>query len=458
MKNKKIRIRKKKIVLHSSNQNGKVRQYIDLLKRYKKPLISAITLFVLLGILIACYGLCQKKEERSFKNSASLKTANFPYLELLPPIAHSFPFYSAPKPHSFHREDTNLKSFLKEYLGKESDAVFIMLENRKLAYSRTKQVLWRFSPVNHTKSEDFFIYRIAPDSFALITLLPEPEIDIKVLKTTLDPTVTFGDKIDRYLDDEFPEKYRDFIKMPKIQEALNPQIDLHHDAKANDKFRLVYEGKWYENPITGENMLIDFGNLLAVYYKQKDKEIYAFRYEENGEIKYFNKNGKKIKKRFSMSPVRYSRISSKYGKRRHPIYGYHQKHLGTDYVANLNQPVYAVGDGIVTIAKANGKGNNGNYVKIKHDERYQTQYLHLNKLALGIESGKYVKQNEIIGYAGTTGLSTGVHVCFRFWKDNQQVDHTKEAVFQDVQTAEQVENMDDFTAHKNKLIDLLRNK
>ena len=123
------------------------------------------------------------------------------------------------------------------------------------------------------------------------------------------------------------------------------------------------------------------------------------------------------------APVKYSRISSRYsGKRFHPVLKRYKSHLGTDYAAPQGTPILAVGDGVVT--KSGYTGGNGNYVKIRHNSTYETQYLHMSKRAC--KEGDRVSHGEVIGYVGSTGLATGPHVCFRFWKNGQQVDHLSE--------------------------------
>jgi len=132
-----------------------------------------------------------------------------------------------------------------------------------------------------------------------------------------------------------------------------------------------------------------------------------------------------MKKNFLKSPVKYSRISSGFNMNRfHPVLKRRKAHLGTDYAAPYGTPILAVANGVVT--KASRTRGNGNYVKIKHDKTYQTQYLHMQKFAKGVDVGVHVKQGQVIGYVGSTGLATGPHVCFRFWKNGRQVNHLKE--------------------------------
>jgi murein DD-endopeptidase MepM/ murein hydrolase activator NlpD len=132
-----------------------------------------------------------------------------------------------------------------------------------------------------------------------------------------------------------------------------------------------------------------------------------------------------MKMRFLMAPVKFSRISSKYNTHRlHPVTGKVKGHFGTDFAASHGAPIYATADGVVSEARF--KQYNGNYVKIRHDKTYETQYLHMSKIAKGMRPGSKVRQGDIIGYVGSTGLATGPHVCYRFWKNGKQVDPFKE--------------------------------
>ena len=131
-----------------------------------------------------------------------------------------------------------------------------------------------------------------------------------------------------------------------------------------------------------------------------------------------------MNKGFLKSPVKYSRISSSFNRNRfHPVLKRRRPHLGTDYAAPYGTPILSVGDGVVV--EATRRGGNGNFVKVRHDKTYQTQYLHMQKFAKGISPGVHVKQGQTIGYVGSTGLATGPHVCFRFWKNGKQVNHRK---------------------------------
>jgi murein DD-endopeptidase MepM/ murein hydrolase activator NlpD len=204
-----------------------------------------------------------------------------------------------------------------------------------------------------------------------------------------------------------------------MEDALQWSVDFHHLQKG-DKFKLVYE----QNMIEGQDVGVE--QVYAAYYKNLDNEHFAVYYEHPDVNKkgYYDLEGRPMNKGFLKAPVKYSRISSGYNPNRfHPILKRRKPHYGTDYAAPYGTPIYAVGNGVVT--KASRTRGNGNFVKIKHNDTYQTQYLHMQKFAKGITPGAQVKQGQVIGYVGSTGLATGPHVCFRFWKNGKQVNHLK---------------------------------
>lgn len=182
-----------------------------------------------------------------------------------------------------------------------------------------------------------------------------------------------------------------------------------------DKFKIIYEEKSVEGKPYG------IGEVKAVYFWHVDTVYYAFRFMQDSTVGYFNEKGKGMKRPFLKAPLKFSRITSGFSmKRFHPVQKIYKAHLGTDYGAPTGTPIMAVGDG--TVEAAGFAQYNGNYVKIKHNATYQTAYLHMSKIGEGIRNGVRVKQGDIIGYVGSTGLATGPHVCYRFWKNGQQVD------------------------------------
>jgi len=162
-----------------------------------------------------------------------------------------------------------------------------------------------------------------------------------------------------------------------------------------------------------------------VNFGGKETYVYNFQNEKLGIDGFYDQDGRPMKQAYLKSPVEYARISSPFNmKRFHPILKYVRPHLGTDYAAPEGTPIHAIAEGVVEAATRSG--GNGIYVKIRHDKVYESQYLHMCRHAKGIKEGMRVKQGEIIGYVGQTGLATGPHVCFRFWKNGEQVDFMKQ--------------------------------
>ena len=206
----------------------------------------------------------------------------------------------------------------------------------------------------------------------------------------------------------------------RLSEIFAWTVDFYK-IQQGDKFKVVYD----EDFVNGES--VGIGEINSCVFNSGGKDYYAFYYakDQAHEGDYYDENGNSMKKEFLKAPVKFSRISSGYSLNRfHPVTKEWKAHLGTDYAAPYGTPIMATADGIVEDACF--KVYNGNYVKIRHNGQYKTQYLHMSKIGKGIHAGSRVKQGEIIGYVGSTGLATGPHVCYRFWKDGQQVDPRKQ--------------------------------
>ncbi len=205
---------------------------------------------------------------------------------------------------------------------------------------------------------------------------------------------------------------------PELAAIFGAQIDFYRLQKG-DKLAVVFEEERIGERVVGA------GKILAARLVHAGQSFEAFRFEQDGLAGYYDAKGKNVENGFLKSPLKFSRMTSGFTMRRfHPVQKRWKAHLGTDYAAPTGTPILAVGNGVVSQASRN-RGN-GNFVKIRHDRTYETQYLHMSRFAKGIRPGGRVQKGDVIGYVGATGLATGPHVCFRFWKNGVQVDHRRE--------------------------------
>ena len=188
-----------------------------------------------------------------------------------------------------------------------------------------------------------------------------------------------------------------------------------------DRFKVVYTEKFIDDTVSA-----GIHKIKASYFEHKGVPLYAFGYENQKlpSLDFYDEKAQNLRRAFLKAPVKFSRISSKYNlKRRIKYYGYKLRpHKGTDFSARIGSPILATADGTVT--KAERKGGNGIYVKIRHNSTYETQYLHMKKY--NVRVGDFVRQGDVIGWVGMTGNSGGPHVCYRFWKNGRQVDPFKQ--------------------------------
>lgn len=190
-----------------------------------------------------------------------------------------------------------------------------------------------------------------------------------------------------------------------------------------DKFKVIFDERYINDSIYAGR-----GRIKAAYFEHKGRPIYAFPYvtdSVNNILDYYDQEANNLRSTFLRAPIKFGyRLSSRYNlNRRIAYYGYKVRpHKGTDYAAPINTPIIATADGTVT--ESTRRGGNGKYVKIKHNSIYSTQYLHMK--AQNVKKGDFVRQGDVIGWVGMTGNTGGPHVCYRFWKNDRQVDPLRE--------------------------------
>ena len=197
----------------------------------------------------------------------------------------------------------------------------------------------------------------------------------------------------------------------KLSDIFAWDIDFIRDIQQGDHFKVLVEKRYRDGKLSG------YGKIMAAFFTNKGTLYKAFLHQSG----YYDENGKSLQKAFLKAPLAFSRISSKFTKKRfHPILKVNRPHHGIDYAASKGTPIKTVGDGAITQIGYN-KGR-GNYIKIRHYNGYTTSYYHMCKFGKGMKKNRRVLQGDIIGYVGMTGYATGPHLCFRMKKNGRHVD------------------------------------
>lgn len=292
---------------------------------------------------------------------------------------------------------------------------------RRIKLGRPYTILSQKDSLDSLPRPKVFIYEQDPIHYAVIDLTDSIQVHYKKKSVTVKKR-TATVRIEKSL-------YQDIADQdlsPKLAMELSNiyawTVDFFHLNKG-DGFKVVYDDIYIDDSIYA-----GIGNIHAALFTYGGRDFYAFRYATDSlkqNFDYFDDEGRTLRKQFLKSPLKFGRISSRYNLHRFiKYYGREKPHLGTDFAAPTGTPIMATANGTVT--KRAYTSGNGNYVKIKHNATYSTQYLHMSKFAKGIHVGSVVKQGEVIGYVGMTGHAAGPHVCYRFWKYGKQVDPLKE--------------------------------
>ena len=247
-------------------------------------------------------------------------------------------------------------------------------------------------------------------------------IQVSFYEKQIDTTeIKFAAVIQKSVAKTFKENNLDQKSIEKLNKAYNGKFNIN-TLRKGDTLQFIYD----QLSINGR--FLEYGHVQVICCKTKKKQLYAIDYfvEDDSSYQYADEKGKYLKTAFIKSPLQKGgNIVSRYNLHRfHPVLQLEKAHLGTDFAAPTGSPIIATASGVVIAAQFTQ--NNGNYVKIRHDKVYETQYLHMSRFARGIRNGVRVQQGQVIGYVGSTGLATGPHVCYRFWKKGVQVDPLRE--------------------------------
>jgi murein DD-endopeptidase MepM/ murein hydrolase activator NlpD len=273
-----------------------------------------------------------------------------------------------------------------------------------------------YSPSDSLNKASHFIYNHSPSQYLVLVFgdsnyMYMYQLPVDTIERVISAKIS-GSLIQTLLDKGVPGELGF-----RLSEILAWQIDFFKIRK-DDVVKVIYD----EYHVNGK--YAELGRIKAVEFNWMDTPYYGFYYPQDADNQYFDDQGKSLRKAFLKSPLDYTRISSRYTlKRFHPVQKIWKAHLGTDYAAPTGTPIRSVGVGIV-VESGYGRGN-GNYVKVQHNETFTTQYLHMSKIHKAARKGKKVTQGQVIGFVGSTGLATGPHLCFRFWKNGKQIDPFK---------------------------------
>lgn len=281
-----------------------------------------------------------------------------------------------------------------------------------------------FCTKDSTEAACYFVVETSPETYVVYQL--NDSISAYIGKK---PVITkireVGGIINSSLSQTIAENDLSPTLANKLSDIYAWTVDFYR-IQRGDYFKVIFE------EIYVDGQAIGIGHILAAEFVHRDEAFYSYRFVQDSVANFFDENGESLRKAFLKAPLKFSRISSKYTmKRYHPVQKRWKAHLGTDYAAPPGTPIMATGDG--TIVASAFSQYNGHYVKVKHNSTYTTQYLHMSKRKVKV--GQRVKQGDIIGLVGSTGLATGPHVCYRFWKNGTQVDPYK----QDLPPSEPIE-------------------
>lgn len=291
------------------------------------------------------------------------------------------------------------------------------------------------------RTPEFFIYEDSSLDFIVFDLQTDMSVT-KGAKSVEIKTKVVNGTINSSVWNALVESGSDPILAIKLSEIYAWTIDFFGITKG-DSFKILYDQGYVEGkPIR------DF-DVKAVILVHEGKEYYAYKYKQDGKDDYFDEKGNSLQKAFLKAPLKYSRISSRFSNNRyHPVLKIFRAHHGIDYAAPTGTPVFSIGDGKV-VKKAFQRSGGGNYLKIKHNSVYSTCYMHLSRYAKGIRNGSKVKQGQIIGYVGKTGLASGPHLDFRVFKNGTPINPLK--MVSPPKSPIKASNKDSFIAIKNEL-------
>lgn len=294
---------------------------------------------------------------------------------------------------------------------------------------------------------EFFVYENNQKEYVVFDLCNDFNVYTGKHQVTWQPKQIKG-SVESSLWNAMPKYGADPLLAVKLSDIYAWTIDFFGIAKG-DEFRVLYDEEYVE-----EQPLQEF-RIKGACFTHQGTEYYAIPFEQNGFISYYDETGKNVEKAFLKAPLNFFRISSKFtNSRYHPVLKRYRAHHGVDYAAPTGTPVFSIGDGTIVAKGFQAKGG-GNFIKVKHNSVYQTTYMHLSRFAKGLKVGSRVRQKEVIGYVGSTGLSTGPHLDFRVYKNGSPVNPL--TVKSEPKESIHADNMERFLQLRDSIVIQLKN-
>ncbi len=391
-------------------------------KRKVKPISHLLWLFLLLAVSVLVTNFYESNKKSQYDNL--IKTLDNLYFQksiakITSQLQDRFSQFEY-----LVKEGDNYESIIDQLkISKQEKSIFLetIKKNKNIKILRPNQkISFKIDKKDEPKLIEFIIEVSKKKEIQFVRDLKAKRFKSKLFEKNLKKVVTYKEsKITNSLYQSAlnlkikPNIIIDFARLYGFQ------VDFQRDIWKNDSFQIIYEEFLNE-----EGDIVETGNIIFanLNLKNEDLKLYRFEYEKNN-TDYFDENGKSMRKTLMKTPINGARLSSSFGKRKHPILGFTKMHTGTDFAAPLGTPILASGDGL--IVRAQWCGGGGNCVKIKHNRVYQTVYAHMSKFGRGIKKGVKVKQGQIIGYVGSTGLSTGPHLHYEVIENGKKINSQK---------------------------------
>ena len=383
----------------------------------KKEIISLILLVIITGISTGYYNFTKNQINNQYKeilgNVYFKKTLNHFIDELEPrfkKISHKI------------KAGETFDNILKQYSVKQRDIFTIRNTlSKKVNLNKLNTDQKIHLTIDQTDNTVIkFLFQISNKERIILTQdLQKKSFNQKIVLTKLKKEIVYQENT--ILESLYKSAIKKKIPANIITEFARVygfQVDFQRDIKKQDKFQIMYEIFTDE-----KKRLIESGNILYANLIMSGEDNSLYYFDKKGVEGHYDKNGKSVQKALMKTPINGARLSSPYGMRKHPIDGFNKMHRGTDFAAPTGTPIMASGSGTVTRARWCGGG--GNCVKIRHNSTYETIYAHMSKFARGIKEGRKVKQGQIIGYVGSTGMSTGPHLHYEVIVNGKKVNSQK---------------------------------